>query len=131
MNIDTRYIKKYATMIDGSKKDECYKKIILLNNKVSCATSLYDAISHIKKYKEVTERLIERSLFECFGSTANKYNLKPLRVERGDRIKEERYDSWRRTGSLPDLTQPDQKYSIEFDVFSRTRRKCAGWPPRR
>lgn len=123
MNIDTRYVKKYATMIDGSKEDECYRKIILLNNKDS---SLSDAIGHIKKYKEVTGRLIERSLFESFGSIANKYNLKSLRVERDDRIMEERYDSWRRTGSLPDLTQPDQKYSIGFDVFSRTRRKCAG-----
>lgn len=78
----------------------------------------------------MTGRLIERSLFDA--SEARRINTTwNLWVEWGDRIKEERYDSWRRTRSLPDLTQSDQKYSIGFDVFSRTRRQCAGWLPRR
>lgn len=89
------------------------------------ATSIWCDWSYVKKYKEVIGRLIERSLFDA--SVTRRINTsRSLWVERGDRIKNERYDSWRCTRSLPDLTQPDQNYSIGFDVFSRTRRKCAG-----
>lgn len=95
-------------------------KIILLNNKIR---SLPNAIDHVKKWR--LEDLIKHLLLEALK--AERVNIIwSAYVEQNDWIRKRRYDSWRHIGPCPDLAQPDPKYSIGFDVFSRARRKCAG-----